>query len=89
LLDAVVWLDAADAVIASRIRARPKSHPIKGLDDPEIYGFTAQFRQAFGRVIEDLKAARSLTVYRVRSDRESPENIALRLRAALRATDGR
>jgi hypothetical protein len=56
-IDAVALLDAPDAVLASRIRARVKPHMVKNRSDAEIDRFTAEFRVAFARVLADLERA--------------------------------
>ena len=82
-LDAVVYVDAADAVIAARIRTRAKGHPIKGASDRVITDFTARFRLAFDQVLGELRAARPLPVLRLRDETAPPVCVATRLHAAL------
>jgi hypothetical protein len=53
-LDVVVRLDAADSVLAQRIRTRAKPHPVKHSSDAEIFHFLAGFRRAFDQVIGEL-----------------------------------
>ena len=89
LLDAVVYLDAADALLATRIRTRSKPHLVKDLSEPAIYQFTARFRQAFRRVIADLRQARRVSILALRTDQDSPGQLALRLRLALEDLRGR
>ncbi|MGE5761043.1 MAG: hypothetical protein ACM37V_11880 [Gemmatimonadota bacterium] len=57
LLDAVIWIDAPDAVLAERIRARPKHHQIKGGTDMEMAGFLGRYRQAYREIQERLTAS--------------------------------
>jgi len=57
LLDVVVFIDASDSTLANRIRTRDKPHMVKALSDDEIFGFSAGFRRAFDRAIEELAHA--------------------------------
>ena len=82
-LDAVVYVDAEDAVLASRIRTRAKAHPVKDADDPVITDFTRCFRNAFARVLDELKDAGRVPVLRLRDHTSDPARAAVRLRAAL------
>lgn len=82
-LDAVVYVDAEDAVLASRIRTRVKPHPVKNADDDAITDFTARFRLAFAHVFDDLHAAGHVPVLRLRDDVTDPRHAAIRLRAVL------
>lgn len=75
-LDAVIWLDAADAVLAQRIREREKPHRTKHLSEAEIFEHLASYRTAFEKVIVELKQRNSFKVIRFRTDRESLEEIA-------------
>jgi shikimate kinase len=75
-LDAVVWLDAPDEVLARRIRGREKPHRMKGLSDEEISAFLARYREAYERVLAELCARRRLKVIRVSTDTGTPEQIA-------------
>lgn len=51
-LDIVIWLDAPDALLAERIRARPKAHRIKTATDAAIMEFLDRYRRAY----EDIRA---------------------------------
>ena len=46
LLDAVVWLEAPDAVLLDRINARGKLHRLKGSEDQAAFEVLAQGRRA-------------------------------------------
>jgi hypothetical protein len=82
-LDAVVRVDAADAVLARRIRTRAKRHPVKDRPDGEIFSFAARFRAAFDRVIAELEAAGPVRVLELRTDDGSATDWATRLCGAL------
>ncbi len=82
-LGAVVYLDAADAVLAERIRGRAKPHPVKAADDRAIADFVGAFRAAFQRVIPEVTpgpAARRLTC---RTDEGPLEAVAAAILAGL------
>jgi thymidylate kinase len=55
-LDLVIWLDAADKVLAERIRMRDQWHIVKDESDEGISEFLAQFRTAYDKVISMLSA---------------------------------
>lgn len=82
-LDAVVYVDAADAVLTERIRTRAKPHPVKDASDGAIADFTARFRAAFAHVLDELHAAGGMPVLRLREDVAAPRQAAIRLHAAL------
>ena len=46
-LDAVIWLDAPDEVLAERIRSRGKAHRVKDKSDAEIFAFLARYRESY------------------------------------------
>jgi shikimate kinase len=87
-LDAVVWLDAPDEVLARRIRARAKPHRMKGCSDEEISAFLARYRQAYERVLEDLRARRALKVIRVSTEQGTPEQIAEQVLSGIAGAEG-
>lgn len=75
-LDAVVWLDAPDEVLARRIRERDKPHRMKARSDEEIGAFLARYRRAYERVVSELCAGGRLKVIRVSTETATPEQIA-------------
>jgi hypothetical protein len=78
LLDVVVFIDASDITLASRIRTREKSHDVKELPDAEIFGFSAGFRRAFKRAIDELAVAGHIVVDSLKTDANPvDENTAL------------
>jgi broad-specificity NMP kinase len=82
-VDAVVVLEAPDALLARRIRTRPEFHEVKQASDPEIEGWMARFRAALDWVLSRLEAEGGPIVVRVTTDQESPERIAEQVTAAL------
>ncbi len=75
-LDAVVWLDAPDAVLAQRIRERSKPHRMKNGSDAEIHDHLSSYRKSFEEVVSQLSRRNGLKVYRFSTDREPIEQIA-------------
>jgi shikimate kinase len=70
-LDIVIFLDAADPILALRIRMRSQGHPLKGKPDAEIFGSLQHRRAAYIRVLSDLRAHRGPTVLSYRTDHQS------------------
>ena len=83
LMDAVVVVEANDALLARRIRTRPHDHEVKEFSDPEIVAWMARFREALSWVLAGLTAEGGPAVLRVTTDREPPEMLAERVGAAL------
>lgn len=87
-LDAVVWLDAPDEVLARRIRGRGKPHRMKACSDEEISAFLARYREGYERVIAELCARRRLKVIRVSTDTGTPEQIAETVLSGIAGAEG-
>jgi hypothetical protein len=83
LLDAVVWLDAPDTLLAGRIDARDERHRMKGGEAEQTQRFLARYREAYDALIAELVAAGGPTPIRVDTSREAPDAIAERLLAQL------
>ena len=83
VMDAVVVVEANDALLARRIRTRPHDHEVKEFSDPEIVAWMARFREALSWVVTGLTAEGGPAVLRVTTDREPPEMLAERVGAAL------
>jgi len=81
-LDAVVILDAPDAVLATRIRERAKPHLMKDRNPDEVSAFAAAYRDATERVLIDLKAAGGPPVLRLDAGGD-PERLDERLLTTL------
>ena len=75
-LDAVIWLDAPDEVLAERIRSRAKAHRVKDKTDQEIYEFLERYRRSYERVLSELSARHGLKLIRFSTEQESLEQIA-------------
>jgi len=85
LLDAVVWLEAPDALLAERIDARAEHHRMKGGEAGETQRFLGRYRAAYAALLAELAAAGAPEPIRVDTSREPPDAIAARLLARLRS----
>jgi deoxyadenosine/deoxycytidine kinase len=83
--DAVVWLDARDDTLLSRIAAREKEHEIKDFERREALAFLSEFRAAYAVLLGRLAAVRRLPILRLDTERGTPEEVAGRAAAELRA----
>jgi hypothetical protein len=82
-LDLVVWLDAPDPVLLQRVRARMQAHRLQRLSEHDARRFLASYRSAYDLIADGLDRAGGLRVLRVRSDRESLNQLADRLTTEL------
>ena len=82
-LDAVIWLDAPDEILAERIRSRGKAHRVKDKTDQEIYDFLARYRDSYERVISELNARHGLKVIRFSTEHYSLEEMADQILAGM------
>jgi len=71
-LSLIVWLDADDADLLERVRAREKAHIVKDASDEETLSFLNRYRAAYERVMADLR----VPVLRFNSSRMTTEQIA-------------
>jgi shikimate kinase len=84
-LNAVIWLDAPDGVLARRIRERDKPHRMKTRSDAEIENHLLHYRISFERVVAELRKRNGLKVFRYRTDEVSLEEIAAKVLLEARA----
>lgn len=86
-IDAVIWLDAPDSVLARRIRERDKDHRMKNKSDAEIETHLSLYRSSFERVVAELRKSngRDLKVFRFRTDQQPMDQIAARVLLQARA----
>lgn len=75
-IDMVVWLDAPDAILLERIRARDSWHAVKGKSDLEACEILRRYRAAFEQTFAEFLAARPVTVLHYDTSRQSTEEIA-------------
>lgn len=93
VLDAIVYVDAPDAVLIRRINEREKPHRLKGRTDPELRAFLGWYRRHYHRLLEEL-ASRGVQVTRVDSSQGTAadtarkvERIIARLSATLQPVE--
>jgi broad-specificity NMP kinase len=86
-LNAVVWLDAPDAILARRIREREKSHRMKEKSDSEIADHLSRYRNSFERVVAEVSKRNGdeFKVFRFSTDLVPLEEIASTVLAHARA----
>ena len=82
-LEALIWLDAPDALLIERVRERDLSHAIKKKSDAEARAFLARYRQAFQDVIRRFETAVGPVVLRFDTERESLDTIVNHVLEAL------
>jgi deoxyadenosine/deoxycytidine kinase len=82
-IDMVIWLDAPDAVLLERIRARDSWHAVKGKSDREACEILRRYRAAFEQTFAEFLAARPVTALHYDTSRQSTEEIADETLAAL------
>jgi hypothetical protein len=82
-LDLVVFLDAPNAVLAKRIRERPRYHPLRDRSDAEMFTSLDRYRSACARVLHDLARHGGPRVLTVRSDETSASEISREVLAAV------
>jgi hypothetical protein len=81
-LDAIIWLDAPDAILVERIYARDKWHSVKRQSEHEAYTFLARFRTSYGQVIAQLAASGGPKVLCFNTGQEALDQIAGQVLAA-------
>jgi thymidylate kinase len=75
-LDTVIWLDAANATLLERVRARKVGHRLKGKSDAEAFEFLRRYRESYGQVIAWLTANNDdLKVLTIDTARESLDRV--------------
>ena len=86
-LNAVVWLDAPDAILARRIREREKPHRMKERSDTEIANHLSSYRKSFERVVAEISKRNGggFKVFRFSTDVVPLEEIATKVLAHARA----
>lgn len=75
-VDAIVWLDADNPILAHRIRTRDQPYPIKDMSDSAVYRFFARYRAAFEKVISEMTANAGPQVMKFITHEEPVERIA-------------
>jgi shikimate kinase len=88
LLDTVVWLDAADKVLAGRINQRDQRHLVKGKSNQEIEQFLACYRSSYVQILRQLSKSRGIKMLSFDTNQASIEQIAGDLLFALDSMGG-
>ncbi len=83
LLDGVIWIDSADAVLAERIRTRRKEHRIKSGTDTEVTSFLNRYRVAYREILGVLRASGRVRVVEVDTAAVTIEHVANRVMGEL------
>jgi hypothetical protein len=86
-LSAVVWLDAPDAVLWSRINERPKSHKTKGQETGAGHRFIVRYRGSFQDLLRRVEVSGGPRVIRLQTSPATAEEIVRILRPLLVARD--
>ena len=84
VLDVVVWLEAPDDVLATRIHTRLQPHPLQNAHDRAVDVFLSAYRAAFGRVLAELCVPRGPRLWTFATDRASADQTARAVLARLR-----
>jgi hypothetical protein len=82
-VDAVVVLDASDALLTERIRSRPEWHEVKEEPNWYVASWMGRFRGALEWVLCGLAVQGGPAVIRIRAEQDSPESLAERVAYAL------
>jgi hypothetical protein len=83
LVDLVVVLDAPDELLARRIRSRPEDHEVKQASDPELARWMERFRQSLEWVLARLTLEAGVSILRLDTSTDTPEQLAERTLVAL------
>ena len=79
LLDGVIWIDAADSVLAERIRTRRKEPRIKSGTDTEVTGFLNRYRVAYREIMGVLAASGRVRVVEIDTASVTTQQLAERV----------
>lgn len=74
-LDMIIWLDAPDAILLERIRARDQRHTIKEQSEQEACEELARYRTSFEQTIAEPVTDHQVTLHRFDTYQESAEQI--------------
>ncbi|MBA3736999.1 MAG: hypothetical protein H0W97_00355 [Actinobacteria bacterium] len=88
-LDAVVWLDAPDDVLWSRINERPQGHKQKGDEAEAGHRFIHRYRRTFEDVIRRLEELGGPQILRFDTSEASATRIAEKIKPLLEDRHGR
>ncbi len=81
IVDMIVWLDAADAVLLERIRSRQQDHVVKDATDSTMIEFLEQYRRIYDFTVSKLMACNpGLRVLRFDTGKQTARDIIDHLR---------
>jgi len=76
LLDMVIWLDAPNPVLETRINHRDQRHLVKGKPEPEAREFLERYRTSYEQMLAKLTANGGPTLFQFDTSQTSIEQIA-------------
>ena len=83
-LSAIVWVDASDDLLGTRLNARAQAHRLRGASESVMRAFFASYRAAYQRVLDDLAAAGAPAPWVVATNGSSAQDAALAILARIR-----
>ena len=90
-LDSIVFLDAENETLLSRIDSRTQDHRIKGKNPAEMSAFLDDYRVRFEDLFERIQRTTSISPFRIDTAEASPEEVVARIRShfGVAASDAR
>lgn len=76
LLDLVVWLDASDDLLLSRVGSRDQRHVLNGMDEASAQVFLARYRTSYDRVLARVRVRAPGSVLVLGTDAATPGSLA-------------
>lgn len=87
-LDAVVWLDAPDEVLWSRVQDRPSDHAIKGRPREVGYEYLRSYRSSFSETLDQLGVPFGPATHHFDTSERSPDRLVREVESVLSAATG-
>lgn len=75
-LDAIVWLDAPNAVLSQRVNDRSQGHEIKGVPEAEAASFVDRYRASYEEVLTAMDRTGGPVILRFDTSRMSAGDVA-------------
>ena len=79
LLDLIVWLDAPDPLLETRINGRDQKHEVKGKTSQDVIQFLDRYRSSYEYVLSGLAAAGGPSAIKFDTSQATMEQIAEKL----------
>ncbi len=76
LLDMVIWLDAPNPILETRINHRDQRHLVKGKPEPEAHEFLERYRTSYEQMLKILTTNGGPTLFQFDTSQISIEQIA-------------